>query len=338
MCPRVSVSQWHLGDMNIRTFFRISKYFPYAKVVYLSGWGEPLLNKNILDMIKIAKEAKCSVGFTTNGMLLTEELSKELIKLRVDMIGVSIDGANPETYESIRVGAEFNKLIENVRTLNAVKEKMRSSKPEVVFTFLMMKKNINELPSIIDLAYELKVDRVVATNLDCTMKLLDEELHLFSCNNPKRSFIKMIEEAKVKAEKYNIQFYAYPIKMKPTVLCSADPLRNIFFTWDGRVTPCVYTGIPIKEGFIPRIFCGKEYKIPRLSFGSIINEDLFEIWKMSEYQEFRGHFRSRENLYSLAKFRTLLDQSFEEKLNIENKKKKLQLPKVCKTCYKAYGI
>lgn len=346
MCPRVSVTKrWKLGDMSMNTFSRISKYFPYSRVVYLSGWGEPLLHEKIVDMVRLAKEAACIVGFTTNGMLVTERKSQELVKLKLDMIGFSMDGATPKTYESIRVGVKFDQLIENVRTLNMVKRKTGSNKPEVVLTFLMLKKNINELPLVVDLAHELAVDRIVATNLDCVVKSLDEELRVFSSKSPERAFVEKIEEAKTRAERYKIPFYAYPIELQPTVTCAADPLRNVFFTWDGMVAPCVYASIPVKQGFIPRVFCGKRYKIPRLSFGDITKEDFFEIWNKREYWEFRRYFQDRESLYDSALLKTMSLESGVDFKKLEgkreeltNKMKALPLPVVCETCYKAYGV
>jgi len=347
MCPRVSIPrQWSSGNMSMDIFKRVSEYFHYSRVVYLSGWGEPLLHEKILDMIRLAKEAGCIVGFTTNGMLLTEHLSRELLKLKLDMLAFSIDGATPQTYESIRVGGKFDQLIENIKTLSMLKRKARSKKPEVIITFLMMKKNINELPSVVDLAHELMADRVVATNLDCVVKFLDEKLHIFSCNSPKRKFVEKIEEAKAKAENLKIPFYAYPVELRPTAVCDADPLRNIFFTWDGMVAPCVYASLPIRQGFIPRIFCGKQYKIPRLSFGNIIREDLLDIWNKREYREFRRYFKIREGLYN-SKFLEIMPfeggvelkgLGEEKHKELVNKIGALPLPKICETCYKAYGV
>jgi MoaA/NifB/PqqE/SkfB family radical SAM enzyme len=56
--------------MKWKTYEKISCYFDFVNFVDLSGWGEPLLHKRIYDMVKMAKEKKCFVGFTTNGTLL----------------------------------------------------------------------------------------------------------------------------------------------------------------------------------------------------------------------------------------------------------------------------
>ena len=138
--------------MEWETYKKISQYLPLVNSVYLSGWGEPLLHKRLVDMVKVAKEAGCYVGFTTNGTLLTYEISKKLVDLNLDLIEISLDGATPQTYEEIRKGAKFKNVIDNISTLISLKHKVRKAKPKVMLSFLMMKKNINELSLIVDLA------------------------------------------------------------------------------------------------------------------------------------------------------------------------------------------
>jgi MoaA/NifB/PqqE/SkfB family radical SAM enzyme len=126
-------------------------------------------------------------------------------------------------------------------------------------------------------------------------------------------------------------------------MCELDPLRILFISSDGRVSPCVYLNLPI-DGMIPRIFCGSEIKVPQLSFGDINNQDLIEIWDSREYREFRGKFIKRAEILVRAYkdidfdlFRTLdiikrAEREVKESIEIH------PLPYVCSTCYKAYGI
>lgn len=111
MCARKAlIDQWNSLDMTLKTYKKISKFFPYAKSVHLQGWGEPLLHKDVIKMVKMAKKSGCSVSFTTNGTLLTRETSEEVTELGVDVIAVSIAGATRETHEKIRTGSNFEEL------------------------------------------------------------------------------------------------------------------------------------------------------------------------------------------------------------------------------------
>jgi len=69
MCPNITLPKWDSRDMDFETFTKISKYFPYAKLIYLQGMGrEPLLHARIFDLIRMVKNAECRAGFTTNGI------------------------------------------------------------------------------------------------------------------------------------------------------------------------------------------------------------------------------------------------------------------------------
>jgi MoaA/NifB/PqqE/SkfB family radical SAM enzyme len=346
MCPRVSLSEeWRHGDMSIDTYRRIATHFPHCKVVYLSGWGEPLLHERILEMVRCAKKAGCSVGFTTNGTLLTEQVSQEIVKLKLDMIAISIDGATPRTYEAIRVGAKFDQVVANVRGLCKVKREAGNIKPEVVLTFLMMKENLKELPLVIDLAHKMELDRVVATNLDCVITPRDEALHVFSCNSPDPDVFDSIENAHATAERYRLPVYIYPVEMRYNVICTEDPLRNISFSWDGEVAPCVCVNMPSAQGAIPRVFCGRRYEVPCLSFGNVDEQDFYHIWNNQKYRDFRQYFSHRRHLHDLALSEMMLRDGFGGGGEFEEKRVKLQstlrdipLPYTCETCYKAYGV
>lgn len=75
----------------------------------LNGFGEPLLDPFLIDRIKYAKKLTKKIGFYTNGILLTEEKLKEL-KENVHHIWLSVHGNNPEEYERLMKGADFEKI------------------------------------------------------------------------------------------------------------------------------------------------------------------------------------------------------------------------------------
>jgi radical SAM protein with 4Fe4S-binding SPASM domain len=80
--------------------------------------GEPLLNKNICDFVTWAKDDGHTVAFTSNGALLTPELSKKLLQTGIDRIIFSVDGFKAETYEKIRVGSDYETVKNNILNLS----------------------------------------------------------------------------------------------------------------------------------------------------------------------------------------------------------------------------
>lgn len=342
MCPRTAfIKQWRSKAMSFATYERISRYFSLAEHVHLQGWGEPLLHPRIYEMIGIAKNAGCRVGFTTNGMLLGEAAEK-IIRLEVDIIGISIAGATREVHESIRVNSPLDKLTMNIRTLSRVKRETGSKKPRVVLSFLMTKTNIHELPRVVKLARELGVNELVATNLDYAATKLHDELKVFSCGEADQEYLRLIEEAEALAKKLKLGFRAYPLKTEEVIMCELNPVSYVYISHDGLVAPCVYLN-QTRTGKIPRIFCGARYEVPRTCFGDINKEGLLEIWGKPEYRAFREAYAKRQEAYYEAFSDLQVDFGFPEKLKeaqgrAEEALKNTSLPRECRTCYKAYGV
>jgi len=100
--------------------------------VKLSYRGEPLLNKNIMEMILYAKrKGIMDVYFNTNGMLLSEEMSREIIDAGLDRISISVEGTDPDLYEKMRINAKFDTVLKNVNRLMELREKMKIGHPKI---------------------------------------------------------------------------------------------------------------------------------------------------------------------------------------------------------------
>lgn len=97
------------------------------ELLRFTGDGEPLLHKDILRMIGYAKERGVrGVNLTTNGMLLEEEVSRELLERSIDFIDISLDAYFKKTYQKIRRGADYNKVLSNVHRLIYLRNRMKS--------------------------------------------------------------------------------------------------------------------------------------------------------------------------------------------------------------------
>jgi len=342
MCPRTIFSDdWVNGDMPFPAFKNISRYFHLVKNVHLQGWGEPLLHPELTNMLAIAKAESCKASLTTNGMLLTREISEELIKKRLDTIVVSIAGAVRETHENIRCGSHFEQIIDNIRALADLKLEMRSKTPRIVLSFLMTKTNIRELPDAVGLAKDMGGNEFLAANLDYTPTQALDDLKVFSPDKADPLAGMHIDAARIKAREIKLSFRVYPLMMEEMIMCEMDPLRIVFISFDGCVSPCVYLNLP-KRGFIPRIFRGTLNSVQRVCFGSIAEHDFMEIWNSEAYRDFRGFFARRmavrrETFDFIDAFpsKDAMTAMFEKQ---ESNLRENPLPAVCQTCYKAYGI
>lgn len=108
--------------MDIRTFQKAvddAGMFPsQVKALIFAGHGEPLLHKEIADMVAYAKGTKKfeRIEIVTNGSLLAPELSDRLIEAGLDRLRISLQGVSEKEYQNVsEVNIDFEKFVENIR-------------------------------------------------------------------------------------------------------------------------------------------------------------------------------------------------------------------------------
>ncbi|MDD5438783.1 MAG: radical SAM/SPASM domain-containing protein [Candidatus Omnitrophica bacterium] len=131
-----------------------------ARSVELQSNGEPLLFPGLIAMIRELSVHGVVVQFTTNGLLLTEEMSRQLIEAGLARIFVSLDAATPGTYGKIRRNADFEGLVRNLETLALMKRHLSTKNPQVLISMIVMKENIGEVPAFVELARKVQASVV----------------------------------------------------------------------------------------------------------------------------------------------------------------------------------
>ena len=119
--------------------------------------GEPLLRKDLFELLGLMRQRQLEVHLITNGMLLNPEILARLKQLGVKVM-ISIDGATPETYEAIRNGANFDRVVQAAR--DCVQEGLLEA-----INFTILKTNYTEIPKILELARSIGVKRVTFIGL-----------------------------------------------------------------------------------------------------------------------------------------------------------------------------
>ncbi len=287
MCPYLEVHDSDRGLMTLETFERFVPILPYLGNVHLSGFGETLLNKNILAFVDRIREVnpKITIAVTNNGTLLREPIARGLIEHGVDRIIVSLDGATAETVESIRLGVNFAEVIENVRRLAEIKRELGRTKPVIRFNYMVGYGTYRELPELVRLAKRVGVGELrllemqPATEADTVDNLL---------NNLERDGGESLREAVKLADHYAIHV-ELPTTNEGRCLHPQTP----HISADGEVFPCCYLA------YDRTLFSqGREVKLPSMSFGNAQSEDFFRIWDREEYRAFRR--QNRDGQFSEA--------------------------------------
>ncbi|MFH2058484.1 MAG: radical SAM/SPASM domain-containing protein [Pseudomonadota bacterium] len=156
MCPHgfpTPAFKKSLGSMDVELAKKILEEGTKKGLasIKLNWRGEPLIWKeHLVDIIKYAKQlGVLDVILNTNGLLLDDKLSKELILSGLNLIVFSVDGDTSSTYETIRKGGNFNKLVHNLQKFVEIRNSLGKTKPLVRVQMVKMDKNAHEIESLI---------------------------------------------------------------------------------------------------------------------------------------------------------------------------------------------
>lgn len=118
----------HTAPLNEQAFmsmdlFRkvLNEVKEYAMVMQFYFQGEPLLNKDLPQMIREAHEAGLYTIVSTNAQALTEEMAKALVTSGLNRIIISMDGLTQDSYGAYRVGGDIGKCKAALRWLRSAK-------------------------------------------------------------------------------------------------------------------------------------------------------------------------------------------------------------------------
>lgn len=131
-----------------------------TRAIKLNYINEPLIRGDLIKFIDYAKKKGIiDIYFSTNGILLKEKISEELIKSGLTRLQVSIDAITQQTYEKVRPGGLLKTIIENLENFFIIKEKFKSVTPLVRVNFVKTNLNEHELDQFIDF-WSKKVDMI----------------------------------------------------------------------------------------------------------------------------------------------------------------------------------
>jgi MoaA/NifB/PqqE/SkfB family radical SAM enzyme len=151
------------GKMSLTLLKDLIKNAPWVSEVELSNWGEIFLNSQLPDILEYCFKEGIRVN-AANGVNLNNASDKALeavVKYRVRTMTCSIDGASQDVYKQYRKGGNFDRVISNIRQINAQKEKYRSKFPVLTWQFVIMKQNEHQVEDARRLAGELGMRFVI---------------------------------------------------------------------------------------------------------------------------------------------------------------------------------
>lgn len=137
MCPNKDLEKKDKGYMEFDLFKKIiDEASKFVFDIHLLHRGESLLHPDFFKMARYSHDRNIITKFHTNGTLLNEENAHKLIESGIDQFSFSFDGFDKETYESIRIKADFEKTVDNIVRFLEIKKKLGSKKPYTILELI----------------------------------------------------------------------------------------------------------------------------------------------------------------------------------------------------------
>lgn len=254
-------------------FKQIANNYDASKILINVTGGEPLVRKDLCDVMKYAtNELKFKWGMTTNGILLNDENIQKLKEANMETISISLDGLK-ETHDEFRGIKSFDIIIENIKRLKEAK-----FLNHLQITTVFNKSNINELEELYEIIKDLKIDSWRLVSMDPIGRANEHSDLLLEAQDIKKILDFIIKKNKFK--KFKLQ-YGCPSFLGLKYEKSA---RGYYFKCRTgiNVASILYNG----DLFV----CPNVPRNEKLIQGNIKNDNFKDVWE-NKYETFRDKNR-----------------------------------------------
>ncbi len=289
-CVRTFMTREPLRDLTWDEFRALVDQVPALERTVLHGVGEPLLNRDLVDMIAYLKKRANppQVLFNSNAILLTPEIQESLIDVGLDEYRISTDAAHRALYARIRGVDGFDQMTENVHGF-VQRIQQRGHGPRLSLWFTAIYENVGDLPDLVRLAHRLGVSEVYVQRMVYYDEgLARQQQSVFRTLQATEK--ELLEEAEALAEELDISFRASGATSPRQSLLSSDgdkkpwsqcrrPTSLIYISANGNVLPCCLSPYTTRD-------------YPGLILGNAFEASLAKIWDGTAYQRFRTALQS----------------------------------------------
>ena len=262
------------ADITLEQFKKIIDQIPTLVYVTLQGVGEPLLNKDIPKMIKYCTGSGISTYINTNGTILTENKSRELIEAGLSNLSISINSFDEKVFSETRSGASIKKITENIKKFIEIKRNANFKRPIISFRAILMNETEPHMEDLIFKSEELGIDVLY---IQLFMSIIAEKSLMESSlkSHEIKSFCEKLEKWK-KQVKMQIITESFGNSSNNLGQCNL-PWFSPNVTAEGFVTPCCTISNP-----------------SILNMGNIFETSFEKIWNSDNFIDFRETFYKKQ--------------------------------------------
>jgi radical SAM protein with 4Fe4S-binding SPASM domain len=294
-CPRTYFDREPLKSLSLAEFIAIAEQFPMMQRACLHGIGEPLLNRELPQIIRYLKNRNIEVIINSNGTLLSKDWQRELVLSGLDQYRCSIDGATDETYARIRGANLLPKLKKGLAGLVETRRQLRSATPHISIWCVATQENLQELPGLLRMAAELGVSEVYMQRMVFfagepgeQYGMARQELAIFGKDDQEEQ---IIAEGLALSAELGIHFLASGARDPLNSLAAARPVD--FSPWKACMRPWTTAYVTANGNCLP--CCISPFTISdydSLILGNLFEQPFEEIWNNPHYQVFRARLMS----------------------------------------------
>ncbi len=178
-----------------------------AGMVELYGWGEPLFNpdyEKIFDHL-MKNFFDLGISICSNGIMFNRKWAEKIVAVSNSEVNFSVNAATKDTFLRMTGSNQFERVIANIRNLTNLRDKYQTDNPYISLSYVATTENIRELSQFVNLASELKTDRVLVQDV----MILDENTERLSLMNEPDLANKMFKLAETRARELKMPFFSF---------------------------------------------------------------------------------------------------------------------------------
>ncbi len=270
--------------LSLADFERILDELKKTKIahVHLCGTGDPLLNKDIFDMIEYVRKSKMTCSIMTNMNRQVTKNLEHLAKSGINRLNTNLDSGDPKEFEEIRRGAKWETIIGNIKKLSVLRKKYKR-RFKIGIYCIAMRSNVHTYKDLMDTCKEIGADDVIFSYL-VPVDFVDHPI----CSKDNviqetdHELIKSIDEAVAYGRSLGLRVFPprFPPKGRKRVNCST--------MWWKLMINLPNDKLP-REDWVGNVssHCDFSHEGEGYSYGNILKQPFQEVWNGKKLKRFR---------------------------------------------------
>ena len=277
---------WKKGEqvrrhLTFEEFKEMIDQFPVIRWSNVTGEGSAFLNPDYIKMLKYLHGKGASVWLVDHLDSIPWETLRDEVLPYIHGMYVSMDGATRQTYEKIKVGCNYDNVIQNLLRIIGYKRTHRTPFPHLTFRYVITKDNVEEIPAFLSLLNTLAEPHEwggSSSRVEFTGLLTFPEIEQYEVKKVPQDVLDVLRQmANPKKLSRCIPFsFNHPEQRRNPPMHRCLAWREPYVMLPGYVIPCCAV-----------LMSNNRPLLRKCSFGNLLKGDMVEIWYSPKYEVFR---------------------------------------------------